>query len=77
VTFSTGCAAWPALLRAADPRVAATLRLGPELALELVATVIDGIGTGTEWSGEQLDQLGDLTQQLADKIRGVKEAGNQ
>jgi predicted metal-dependent hydrolase len=46
--------------------------LGPELALELIATVIDGIGTGTEWSGEQLDQLGELAQQLADKVRGVK-----
>lgn len=50
--------------------------LGPELALELIATVIDGIGTGTEWSGEQLDQLGELAQQLADKVRGVKEAGS-
>lgn len=47
--------------------------IGPELSLELIATVIDGIGTGAEWSGEQLDQLGELTQQLADKIRGVKE----
>jgi hypothetical protein len=46
--------------------------LGPELALELIATVIDGIGTGTEWSGEQLDQLGELAQQLADKVRGAK-----
>lgn len=48
--------------------------IGPELALELIATVIDGLGTGTEWSGEQLDQLGELTQKLADKVRGVKEA---
>lgn len=47
--------------------------LGPELALELIATVIDGIGTGTEWSGEQLDQLGELTQKLADKVRGAQE----
>lgn len=46
--------------------------IGPELALELIATVIDGVGTGTEWSGEQLDQLGELTQQLADKVRGAK-----
>jgi hypothetical protein len=46
--------------------------LGPELALELVATVIDGVGTGTEWSGEQLDQLGELAQQLADRVRGAK-----
>lgn len=48
--------------------------IGPELALELIATVIDGLGTGTEWSGEQLDRLGELTQQLADKVRGIKES---
>lgn len=47
--------------------------IGPELALELIATVIDGLGTGTEWSGEQLDRLGELTQQLADKVRGAQE----
>ena len=47
--------------------------IGPELALELVATVIDGIGTGEEWTGEQLDRLGELTQNLADKVRGVQE----
>ena len=46
--------------------------LAPEMAMELIAMVIDGLGTGTEWSGEQLDQLGELTQQLADKVRGVK-----
>jgi hypothetical protein len=48
--------------------------IGPELALELLATVIDGIGTGTEWSGEQLDRLGEMAQQLADKVRGIQEA---
>lgn len=47
--------------------------IGPELALELIATVIDGLGTGTEWSGEQLDRLGELTQSLADKIQGIQE----
>lgn len=45
---------------------------GPEIILEVLATVIDGVGTGEEWSGEQLDRLGELTQTLADKIRGVK-----
>ena len=47
--------------------------LAPEMAMELIAMVIDGIGTGTEWSGEQLDSLGELAQQLADKVRGAKE----
>lgn len=55
-------------------RIRALTSLGPELALELIATVIDGIGTGVEWSGEQLDQMGELAQQLADKVRGAKEA---
>lgn len=48
--------------------------IGPELAMELIATVIDGIGVGVEWSGEQLDSMGELAQQLADKVRGAKEA---
>jgi hypothetical protein len=46
---------------------------GPEIILEVLATVIDGVGTAEEWSGEQLDRLGELTQQLADKVRGIKE----
>lgn len=55
-------------------RIRGLASMGPELALELIATVIDGVGTAEEWTGEQLDQLGELTQQLADKVRGIKEA---
>lgn len=45
---------------------------GPEVILEVMATIVDAVGTGTEFSGEQLDRLGELTQQLADKIRGAQ-----
>lgn len=55
-------------------RLASLGSMGPELAMQLMGLIIDGVGVGTEWSGEQLDQLGEMAQQLADKIRGVKEA---
>ncbi len=54
-------------------RLAGLGSMGPELAMQLMGLIIDGVGVGTEWSGEQLDQLGELTQQLADKVRGIKE----
>lgn len=53
-------------------RLAGLAGTGPEIMLEVLATVIDGIGTAEEFSGEQLDRLGELTQQLADKVRGIK-----
>lgn len=56
-------------------RLAGLAGTGPEIILEVVATVVDGVGTGEEWTGEQLDRLGELTQQLADKVRGAKEKG--
>lgn len=49
-------------------------KIGPDLTLQLIGMVIDGIGTGEEWAGEELDRLGEMTQQLADKVRGIKEA---
>lgn len=58
-------------------RLASLGSLGPEMALQLMGMIIDGVGVGTEWSGEQLDQLGEMTQQLADKIRGIKEQQGQ
>jgi hypothetical protein len=53
-------------------RLAGLAGTGPEIMLEVLATLVDGLGTGEEWTGEQLDRLGELTQQLADKVRGVK-----
>lgn len=47
--------------------------LTPEIMLQMLGMVIDGLGTGEEWAGENLDQLGQLTQQLADKVRGIKD----
>lgn len=54
-------------------RLAGLAGTGPEVLLEVLATVIDGVGTAEEFSGEQLDRLGELTKQLADKVRGVKD----
>lgn len=45
----------------------------PEITLQMIGMVIDGTGTMTEWSGEELDRLGELIQELAEKIKGVKE----
>lgn len=54
-------------------RLAGLGTLTPEIMLQMLGMVIDGIGTGEEWAGENLDQLGQLTQQLADKVRGIQE----
>lgn len=54
-------------------RLASLGTLGPELMMQLMGMIIDGVGVGTEWTGENLDKLGELTQQLADKISGAKE----
>jgi len=54
-------------------RLAALGGFTPEMTLQLIGMVIDGMGTMTEWSGEELDRLGEMTQELADKVRGIKE----
>ena len=54
-------------------RLAGLGALTPEIMMQLLGMMIDAVGTGEEWAGENLDQLGELTQQLADKVRGVKE----
>lgn len=53
-------------------RLAGLGALTPEIMMQLLGMMIDAVGTGEEWTGENLDQLGELTQQLADKVRGVK-----
>jgi hypothetical protein len=55
-------------------RLAALGAFTPEMTLQLIGMVIDGLGTSAEWSGEELDRLGEMTQQLADKVRGIQEA---
>lgn len=55
-------------------RLASLGTLTPEIMLQMLGMVIDGVGTAEEWAGESLDQLGELTQQLSDKVRGIQEA---
>lgn len=52
------------------------LGAGPDMMLQVLAMVIDGIGTGTEWTGDQVARLGELQQQLADKIASLGGGGN-
>lgn len=53
-------------------KVADLLDMGADAMLTVFAELIDGIGTGTEWSGEQIDRLGELEQKLADKLRELR-----
>jgi hypothetical protein len=48
---------------------------GPEMMIQGLAGLIHGVGAGTEWTGEQVDKLGELEQELADQVRQLK--GNQ
>jgi len=52
--------------------LAGLFSLGGDAVIELLAGIVDGIGTGVEFSGEQLDRLGELGQELADKVRALK-----
>lgn len=54
-------------------RLASLGTLTPEIALQMLGMIIDAIGTGEEWAGENLDKLGELTQALGDKVRGIEE----
>jgi hypothetical protein len=53
-------------------RLAGLGALTPEIMMQLLGMMIDAVGTGEEWTGENLDALGELTQRLADKVRGIK-----
>lgn len=55
-------------------RLAGLGAMTPEIMIEVLGMMIDAVGTGEEWAGENLDKLGELTQQLADKVRGIKES---
>lgn len=48
--------------------------LGGDAMLTALATIIDGLGTVTEFSGDQVAKLGELEQQLADLARTVRDA---
>lgn len=53
-------------------RLGAMGTLAPEVMLQLLGAVIEAIGTGEEWAGDELAALGDLTQKLAEKVQGLK-----
>lgn len=45
--------------------------LSKDALIKVLAGSIDALGQGTEFTGEQLDQLGELQQRLADIVRGA------
>ena len=49
--------------------------LGKDALIEVMAGVIDALGTDTELTGEQVARLGELQQQLAEIIRGAGSGG--
>jgi hypothetical protein len=57
--------------------IAGLFSLGGDAVIELLAGIVDGVSVGTEFSGEQLDRLGELGQELAEKVRGLKGGGEQ
>jgi len=46
--------------------------MGADALLTLLSTVIDAIGEGTEFTGQQIERLGELSQQLADKVAALR-----
>jgi len=55
-------------------RLASMGTMGPEIVLQMLGMIIDAVGTGEEWAGDNLTELGRLTEELADKVRGIKES---
>jgi len=53
-------------------RLAGLGAMTPEIMIQLLGMMIDAVGTGEEWTGENLDRLGELTKRLADKVEGVR-----
>ena len=49
--------------------------LGKDALIQVLAGVIDALGTGTELTGEQVARLGELQQRLADIIRQAESGG--
>jgi hypothetical protein len=52
--------------------IAGLRSLGGDALIEVLAGIVDGIGTGVEFTGEQLDTLGELFEKGADKIRAMQ-----
>jgi hypothetical protein len=45
---------------------------GPDMLLQGLAGLVNGMGTGTEWTSEQVNKLGELEHQLADRVRQLR-----
>lgn len=54
-------------------RLGGLMGAGPELMLDALAMVVDALGQGTEFTGDQVARLGELQQQLAEIMRGAEE----
>jgi len=48
--------------------------MGRDALIEVLAQIIDTLGKGTDWTGEQIEKLGELEQQFADLVRMAKAA---
>lgn len=45
---------------------------GPDVVLQALSMVLDAIGDGTGWAGEQVERLGSLEEQLAAKVNDLR-----
>lgn len=46
--------------------------MGGDALLTVLSGVVEALGQGTEFTGEQIDKLGELQQQLADKVASLR-----
>lgn len=52
--------------------IAGLMSIGGDALIEVLAGIVDAVGHGTEFSGEQLDRMGELFQTGADRIRELR-----
>jgi hypothetical protein len=46
--------------------------MGADAVLSALSAVINAVGEGTEWTGEQIAKLGELEEQLAAKVASMR-----
>jgi len=51
------------------------LAMGPDMMIQVLAMTIDAVGQGVEFSGDQLARLGELAQQLSDRVAALGGGG--
>lgn len=54
-------------------QVSDLLDKGGDAVLTVLAELINGLGQGTEFTGEQVSRLGELEQQLAQKVEQLRD----